>query len=113
MKEGVTYAHAPRAALEQVLALRVHLDDSTATNGPLRVIPETHRDGVFTDSEVQERSSQSKSVECTVAAGGVIAMHPLIIHASSKSATEQPRRVLHIEYSSQLELSNRLRLAIA
>jgi len=33
VKEGVNYAHAPASALSQVLALRVHLDDSTAENG--------------------------------------------------------------------------------
>ena len=112
VKEGVTYAHAPQKALEQVLALRGHLDDSTAENGPLRVIPATHCDGVLTDDEVQQRSSQSEFVECTVDAGGVIAMHPLLIHASSKSASDQPRRVLHIEYAAQLDLANGLTLAL-
>src|SRR3954470_5494238 len=36
-KAGVPYAHAPPWALEQVIALRVSLDDSTAANGSLRV----------------------------------------------------------------------------
>jgi hypothetical protein len=34
IKDGVHYAHAPACALEQVLALRVHLDDSRAQSGP-------------------------------------------------------------------------------
>src|SRR5271168_2434026 len=38
VKDGVIYAHAPASALSQVLALRVHLDDSAAENGPLRVL---------------------------------------------------------------------------
>ena len=42
VKDGVIYAHAPESALSQMLALRVHLDDSTAENGPLRVLPGTH-----------------------------------------------------------------------
>jgi hypothetical protein len=41
VKEGVIYAHAPATALEQVLALRVHLDESSDRNGPLRVLPGT------------------------------------------------------------------------
>src|SRR6266568_3077972 len=36
IKDDVHYAHAPGCALEQVLALRLHLDDSTAQSGPLR-----------------------------------------------------------------------------
>jgi len=41
-KAGVTYAHAPAHALANVVALRLHLDDSTLENGPLRVLPRTH-----------------------------------------------------------------------
>src|SRR5262249_51780369 len=36
VKDGIPYAHAPAAALEEILALQVHLDDSTDGNGPLR-----------------------------------------------------------------------------
>jgi hypothetical protein len=102
IKEGVNYAHAPSEALEQVLALRVHLDDSESANGPLRVIPETHCDGVLSDSEIKKRASTSQGVECTVARGGVIAMRPLIIHAS-KAENDSPGRVLHIECASRIE----------
>jgi ectoine hydroxylase-related dioxygenase (phytanoyl-CoA dioxygenase family) len=99
-KGGVLYAHAPAAALEQVCALRVHFDDSTADNGPLRVIPGSHARGVLTDAEVHALTSTSEPVTCLVNRGGVIAMRPLIIHASSKVHTDTPRRVIHIEYAS-------------
>jgi hypothetical protein len=39
MKGGVLHAIAPASALAIVVALRVHLDDSTHANGPLRVLP--------------------------------------------------------------------------
>jgi hypothetical protein len=42
-KNDVAYAHAPAEALSGVVALRVHLDDSQPDNGPLRVLPGTHR----------------------------------------------------------------------
>ena len=111
-KDGVLYAHAPAEALQQVLALRVHLDDSTSSNGPLRVIPGTHRMGVLTDAKILEQSANASAVECTVQVGGVIAMHPLLIHASSKSESELPRRVLHIEYASRIDIDVGLQLAI-
>src|SRR4030095_14758401 len=38
-KCGIAYAHAPAWALSRILALRIHLDASTADNGPLRVLP--------------------------------------------------------------------------
>jgi len=96
-----------------VLALRIHTDDSTSKNGPLTIIPDTHCDGVFTDSEIHESATKSQGLECTNGKGGVIAMRPLVIHASSKSENDLPRRVLHIEYASGLEVSDGLRLAIA
>jgi ectoine hydroxylase-related dioxygenase (phytanoyl-CoA dioxygenase family) len=90
IKDGVTYAHAPASALSQVLALRVHLDDSAAENGPLRVLPGTHTLGVLTDESLHELSTQIAAVECLTSAGGVLAMRPLIVHASSKSQGKFP-----------------------
>jgi hypothetical protein len=40
-------------------------------------------------------------------------MRPLLIHASSKSRNDAPRRVLHIEYAASLEVASGLELAIA
>lgn len=113
VKEGVNYAHAPASALEQVLALRVHLDDSTSENGPLRVLPGTHTLGVLTDEQIHDLSIKVAEVECLVGKGGVLAMRPLIVHASSKAQSEMSRRVLHVEYAASSEVEAGLQLAIA
>jgi ectoine hydroxylase-related dioxygenase (phytanoyl-CoA dioxygenase family) len=112
IKDGVNYAHAPATALSQVLALRVHLDDSTAENGPLRVMPGTHTLGVLSDDTLHDLSTRIAAVDCTVSVGGVLAMRPLIVHASSKSRSETPRRVLHIEYAASARIGDQLALAI-
>jgi ectoine hydroxylase-related dioxygenase (phytanoyl-CoA dioxygenase family) len=52
VKDGVIYAHAPASALSRVVALRLHLDDSTSENGPLRVLPGTHTMGVLSDDAI-------------------------------------------------------------
>jgi ectoine hydroxylase-related dioxygenase (phytanoyl-CoA dioxygenase family) len=111
-KGGVPYAHAPSHALSQVLALRVHLDDSTSGNGPLRVLPGTQDRGVLTDDEIHALVERSASVGCVIARGGVLAMRPLLIHSSSKSHTDASRRVLHIEYAAEPVLQG-LTLAVA
>ena len=67
----------------------------------------------MTDAEVQELDSRIDPVTLTVYKGGVIAMRPLIAHASSKSQSPLPRRVLHIEYAAIAEFENQLRLATA
>jgi ectoine hydroxylase-related dioxygenase (phytanoyl-CoA dioxygenase family) len=112
VKEGIAYAHAPTAALTQILALRIHLDHSTTHNGPLRVLPGTHTLGVLSDDSVHELSTKMPQVECIVPAGGVLAMRPLLIHCSSKSQVEADRRVLHIEYAASSSIAAPLDLVV-
>jgi ectoine hydroxylase-related dioxygenase (phytanoyl-CoA dioxygenase family) len=112
-KSGVTYVRAPGHVLERVIALRVHLDDSTADNGPLRVLPGSHTNGVLGERQIQGLSRRVTSVQCTVSAGGVLAMRPLLVHASSKAAIETARRVLHLEYAVSLVLEPGLELRAA
>jgi ectoine hydroxylase-related dioxygenase (phytanoyl-CoA dioxygenase family) len=113
IKDGIDYAHAPASALRQVVALRVSLDDPTLENGPLRVLPRTQTLGVLSDDSIHELSTRISAVDCVNPKGGVIAMRPLLVHASSKSRAETPRRVLHIEYAASGSIAEPLELAIA
>jgi ectoine hydroxylase-related dioxygenase (phytanoyl-CoA dioxygenase family) len=113
VKEGVNYAHAPATALEQVLALRLHLDDSVAENGPLRVLSGTHTRGVLSDDDLHQLSTRITPIDCLTLRGGILAMRPLVVHASSKSQSNAPRRVLHIEYAASLCIAEGLELATA
>ena len=111
-KDGVLHAHAPAAILEQVVALRLHLDDSTAANGPLRVLPGTHAAGVLSPDAIDRAVATIPPTDCLATRGSVIAMRPLLLHASSKAQTSAPRRVIHIEYASaSLALGHGLELA--
>ena len=112
MKDGITYAHGPASALCQVLALRVHLDNSDADNGPLRVLPGTHVSGVLTDVHIEQLARHIPPIDCLVPQGGVLAMRPLIVHAPSKSHSQIPRRVIHIEYAACRSFGAGLELAI-
>jgi ectoine hydroxylase-related dioxygenase (phytanoyl-CoA dioxygenase family) len=113
VKDGVIYAHAPASALARVVALRLHLDDSTSENGPLRVLPGTHTLGVLSDNAIHELSIRTTAVDCLVPRGGILVMRPLIVHASSKSRSATPRRVLHIEYAVSASIADGLEFAIA
>src|SRR6267378_4583275 len=112
VKAGVLYAHAPASALATVIALRVHLDDSTEANGPLRVLPGTHSQGVLSDEDIERLARNVTPVDCVAQAGGVIAMRPLTIHASSKASDGNRRRVLHIEYAAAIHLGSGIELAV-
>ena len=112
-KAGVIHARAPAAALSRVVALRVHLDASTSDNGPLRVVPGSHLAGVLSDVEILGVTRQADPIDCLVGRGGVLAMRPLLVHASSRAKLDLPRRVLHIEYADSLDLGGGARLAVA
>lgn len=113
IKDGIVYAHAPSSALAQVLALRVHLDESGSDNGSLRVLPGTHTFGVLNDEEIHRLSKRFSEVTCEISRGGILAMRPLLIHSSSKLRAKIPRRVLHIEYAARPMIDEGLMLALA
>lgn len=112
-KAGITFVHAPTWALKQILAIRIHLDESTMLNGPLRVIPNSHHVRIQNDAEFARWAERQAGIPCLAGRGGVIAMSPLLIHASSKAKNDKPRRVIHIEYATSLLLGHGIRLAIA
>ena len=98
-KNGIPHVQPPAEVLRRMVTLRVHLDDCTADNGALRVIPGSHRDGVLDDAALEERVRSESAVTCEVGAGGIVAMCPLMLHASSPAESPRHRRVVHIEYA--------------
>ena len=112
-KSGITYAHAPAWALERIVTLRIHLDPCGQDNGPLRVLPGTHRKGILTNSEISILAKDEPFTECLVPQGGILVMKPLVLHASSRARKDAPRRVVHIEYAPASGLPEKIQLAVA
>ena len=113
VKDGVVYAHALASALSRVIALRLHHDDSLLDTNTLRILPGTHTRGVLSDDAIERLSRRIAAIDCLTPRGGILAMRPLIVHASSKSRSATPRRVLHIEYTGSVALYDGLELAIS
>lgn len=106
-KAGVLHVQPPARVLENMLTLRLHLDDCGLANGPLRVIPASHQSGKLDAEEIAAWRQRAEEVVCALPRGGVLLMQPLILHASSASQVPGHRRVLHIEWAAQ-ELSGGL-----
>jgi hypothetical protein len=111
-KAGVWQVQPPAEILAKMLAVRIHLDDCGSENGPLRVLPGSHRFG-WLDGKLDDWKQRVPEVICTVLRGGVVTMCPLILHASARSAAVAHRRVIHIEYACEdlpggLEWNNRV-----
>lgn len=100
LKDGVQHVQPPTAVLEQMVTIRLHVDDADEEGGCLNVIPGSHRFGVLAPEEIDRTVQASTPRACVVAAGDAVIMRPLLLHSSSKSRRNAPRRVVHLEYSS-------------
>lgn len=98
IKDGIPYARPPRDVLEDLLAVRLHIDDCDETNGPLRVIPGSHRDGILKSIEISFLAEKGTAVTCLAKEGEALLMKPLLLHASSQATMPKHRRVLHLVY---------------
>lgn len=99
MKIGERRIEPPVDVLEQMLAVRVHLDESGPDNGPLRVIPGSHRRGKLSDEEIATLSATGPIALLTIPRGALLLMRPLLVHASSPALAPGHRRVLHIDFA--------------
>lgn len=99
-KAGVACVQPPVELMQQVLAVRLHLDDCTADNGPLKVLPGTHRLARMSTAEAERQQQQVSEVVCEVSAGGALLMRPLLLHASSPMEVVSSRRVIHFEFAN-------------
>lgn len=99
-KDGVDFARPPLAVLQDLLAVRLHLDPCDATNGPLRVSPGSHRHGLIPSGECAARARLGGETACLAAEGEALLMRPLLLHASSQATVPGHRRVLHFVYHS-------------
>lgn len=99
VKDGVHHAQPSVDVLENMVTFRLHLDDANERNGCLKVIPNSHRMGVLSQSEIERIVHERETHTCVAKAGDLLVMRPLLLHASSKAAAPLHRRILHVEYS--------------
>ena len=94
-----------------MMTVLIFLDDVTMENGPLQLVPGSHRgplhplwhDGVFTGAVADdvERDAVTRSVACTGKAGDACLMHSAVLHGSSANLTQEPRRLFIITYVAE------------
>lgn len=110
------FTFQPMSNDDMITAL-LFVDDVTLENGPLEVVPGTHKgplyslwhNGKFTgavaDDVVEEH--QDNIVKCTGKAGSVCLMHASLLHGSAPNLSDMPRTLYIATYYSEdaVELS--------
>lgn len=99
-KDGVHHVQPDISVLNQMITLRIHLDDSDNNNGCLKVIPKSHMHGILTQEQIAQITASHTAHYCEVNTGDTLLMRPLLLHSSSKSTTPKHRRVIHLEFSN-------------
>ncbi len=98
-KQNQFAVQPPLSYLENNFTIRIHLDETNLANGALKVIPGSHKKGVWRADAINQ--SMYKEDICNVPAGGVMIMHPLLMHSSGRTTNNKQRRVIHIEFSNK------------
>jgi ectoine hydroxylase-related dioxygenase (phytanoyl-CoA dioxygenase family) len=96
----VPHVEAPAELLERMLTARIHLDTVMEENGPLKVLPGSHR------AAKTLSNGSVKPQTILVERGDVLLIRPLVEHCSSRSHpnTVRHRRILHLEFAADREL---------
>ena len=100
-KQNQFAVQPPFNILENVVTIRIHLDDTDENNGALKVVPRSDVKGIYRPETIDW--TIEKEVSCNVSKGGIMLMKPLLLHSSGRTTNNRQRRVIHIEFSN-LEL---------
>ena len=97
-KDGAIFVQPPENVLQQLVAVRIHIDECSIDDGPLKVVPGSHRVGRLGAQEALKARDKLGEVVCPIGKGGALILRPLLLHASSKASGTSRRRVLHFVF---------------
>jgi len=98
VKQNQFAVQPPLQVLQNIFTIRIHLDATDENNGALRVVPQSHRKGIYRPETINWDVETEAS--CNVGRGGIMIMKPLLLHSSGRTTNNNRRRVLHIEFSN-------------
>jgi hypothetical protein len=105
-------AEAPEAVLSEMRNCRIFVDGATIDDGPLEVMPGTHRHGRISQDALPFILARREWRALTGAPGDVALLSPLLLHRSRRAAEPSGRRVLQVECIPS-DLATRLKLETA
>jgi len=101
IKAGVPNVTPPFDLLAGMITLRVHLDTTGTANGPLLIVPGSHRLGRVSEADIGDAVTKHGSFVCVADAGDVWLYATPILHASEAAVSATRRRVLQIDYCAR------------
>jgi plasmid stabilization system protein ParE len=100
-KKGTIFVQPPAEVLQNIVAVRLHIDECSPNDGPLKVVPRSHVHGRINQETAVSLRAANGEVICPVARGAAMLMRPLLLHSSSKASGQSKRRVLHFLFAQR------------
>ncbi len=98
-KHGAWHCEPPASLLQQMLFVRIHLDDNAPGNGAMEIALGSHNTGKVPAAEAEPIAEQYPSELTAAHAGDVLIMSMLILHLSRPAIQPVNRRVLRVDYA--------------
>jgi ectoine hydroxylase-related dioxygenase (phytanoyl-CoA dioxygenase family) len=108
VKQNQFAVQPPLEILQNIFAIRIHLDDTDEHNGALKVVHGSHNKNIYRPETIDW--SIETETSCLVNNGGIMIMKPLLLHSSGRTTNNRKRRVIHLEFTNQ-ELPSELNWA--
>ena len=96
---------------DDMITVLFFIDDVTEENGPLEVVPGTHKgplyehwhNGVFTGavSDTVASGMKTHAIPCYGPAGSACLMHTRVLHGSAPNLSDKPRTLFICEYTAE------------
>ena len=96
---------------DDMITVLFFIDDVTEENGPLEVVPGTHKgplyehwhNGVFTGTVSEDVTKKMKphALPCYGPAGSACLMHARLLHGSAPNLSDKPRTLFICEYTAE------------
>jgi ectoine hydroxylase-related dioxygenase (phytanoyl-CoA dioxygenase family) len=99
-KAGLQHVMAPPGTLSAMLTIRLHLDDCDESSGGMKVVRGSHAYGKLPQDSIEQFTGFDVT-SCAVPKRGMLAMRPLLLHASGAAVKPGARRVIHLDFSAR------------
>lgn len=99
-KSGTWHCEPPLSILNEMLFVRIHLDDNDQSNGAMEIAVGSHSKGLVPSAEAESVAQTFPIETCEAKRGDVLILKMLTLHSSKPAQIESGRRVFRIDFSS-------------
>ncbi len=98
-KSGIWHCEPPRQILDQMIFVRVHLDDTLAENGAMEIALGSHKAGSVAAGNAAKIATSYPSEICAGKRGDILLLKMLTLHRSRAATHPVSRREIRIDFA--------------